>query len=120
MLEWLLKRYDPNVTETFVLNGQWSLWEQALAIAVVLVIFALTAWNYRTTRSWKRRIGMLTLRAAILLLLLFMFYQPAMVLEATQKSRNTVVVLIDDSESLTLPRGDTVGVPGILSLKGEG
>lgn len=116
MLEWLLKRYDPNVTETFVLNGQWSLWEQALAIATALVIFALTAWNYRTTRSWKRRISMLTLRAFILMLLLFIFYQPAMVLETIQKSRNTVVVLVDDSESLALPQGDSHGTALIQSF----
>lgn len=106
MIEWLFSGASDG-SQRVVLTGDWSPWVQAAVIATCVAIFALTAWNYRGAKSRGRRAVLLALRAGILALLVFLFYQPAWVEESVQRSRNTVAVLLDDSESMTLPHGDS-------------
>ena len=103
MSDWLFPSTDANTAQTLLLSGQWQDWVQALVILTSILIFALTIWNYRHTKRLSHKIGLLSLRAAILLLLLFLFYQPTLIQETIQRSRNTVVVLVDDSASMKLP-----------------
>lgn len=103
MIDWLLRGSDG--AHEVVLAADWPFWVQAAVLATCAGIFALTAWNYRGARPLRRAV-LLGLRAGILALLVFLFYQPAWVEESVQRSRNTVAVLIDDSESMTLPHGD--------------
>ena len=102
MLDWLLS----GGAQHLVVTGDWSLGAQAAVIGTCAAILALTVWNYRGARSPWRRAVLVALRVAILGLLLFLFYQPATVEESVQRSRNLVVVLLDDSESMQLPHGD--------------
>lgn len=102
MIDWLTS----GGSQHLVLTGDWSVGAQAAVIGTCVAILALTLWNYRGARSPWRRAALIALRVAILGLLLFLFYQPAMVEESVQRSRNTVAVLLDDSESMTLPHGD--------------
>jgi uncharacterized membrane protein len=106
MLTEFFSTKDPDLTRRFEWTGEWSTWEQALVVLAALAVLSLTVYNYRRLRPLRRRIGLLSLRVAALALLLFVFFQPAYIDERIQKSRHTVVVLVDDSESLTLPYDD--------------
>ena len=95
MFQWLGSTNDPMISRRLIWTGDWSPWQQALIIGACVLILGLTIWNYRNLYPIRRRVGLLALRTSILALLLFLFFQPALVEERVQKSRNTVVVLVD-------------------------
>ncbi|MEZ4265252.1 MAG: glutamine amidotransferase [Myxococcota bacterium] len=90
-----------------VLLGAWSPWVQVLVGALALGILGLTVYNYRGLLPRWRRVLLVALRAAIVVMLLAMFYQPAILEENTARGRNLVPVLVDLSESMGLPHGES-------------
>ncbi|MCB9727642.1 MAG: hypothetical protein H6744_16865 [Deltaproteobacteria bacterium] len=94
------------IVRELVLLGGWSPWVQALVVALALGILGLTLYNYRALRPRWRRALLVTLRACILVILLAMFYQPAILEENTARGRNVVPVLVDTSQSMGLPHGE--------------
>ena len=83
----------------------WSPWVQGLVICVALIVIALTYFNYRGLVPRWRRALLLSLRIIIVLSMLIIFYEPTMVTEKAARSRNHVVVLLDNSESMALSHG---------------
>lgn len=104
--EWLFSELPPNTTQEVIASGEWSTWIQSGVLLLSLGVIALTAWNYRTIPSPWRRLGMVGLRTALVATLLFLFYQPTLLRETIQRSRNTLILLVDESESMGLKAGD--------------
>jgi hypothetical protein len=94
----------------------WPLWA---VLAALLLIAAAVWWAYRPARggaleparpgmpagrglSGRRRWLMAGLRAAVLLLLLFVILQPLLAFERTLSAKPRLVVLLDDSQSMTI------------------
>lgn len=92
-------------TREFVLLGTWEPWVIWLIAGLTVFIFAMSVYNYRHLTPLRRRLGLLFLRAAGLALLLGMFIQPAVVEETQARSRNQVAILLDTSQSMSLPHG---------------
>ena len=104
--EWLFADLPSNTTQTVVSATEWS---EPLQVGVWLLtaaVFGLTVWNYRTIRSPLRKSGLIGLRLLLLALLLFVFYEPTLLRETVQKSRNSIVLLFDQSESMEMDSGD--------------
>lgn len=89
-----------------VLLGAWPLWVQGLVVLLALGIVGLTLYNYRGLLPRWRRALLVALRVAIVLVLVAMFYQPAILEENTARGRNLVPVLVDVSQSMGLPHGE--------------
>lgn len=105
-MDFLFGESGPYTDRSLVLLSEWPPWVQALVIGIAVVVIGLTVYNYRHLRPLYRRIGMVTLRTLIVLGLLTIFYQPAFLEENVARSRNHVVVLLDESESMGLPHGE--------------
>ena len=95
-----------STTVTWVQLSEWSVGEQVAIFVLVAVVLGLTLWNLRRVRRLPTRLGLLSLRALLLAVLLFAFYQPALLEETRALSTNTVVLLVDDSASMALPTVD--------------
>ena len=104
-MDFLFGNSGPYTKRELVLLGSWEPWLQILVISVGLVVLGLTAYNYRRLAPFRRRVLLIGIRSLIVLFLVAMFYQPAYLEENIAKSRNHVLVLVDDSESLQLPHG---------------
>lgn len=85
----------------------WSDAQQALVFVLVLFIIGLSMWNARRIPSWRDRGILLFLRLVIVGILLFAFFQPALLEERRARSTNVVLLLADDSASMALPQDDT-------------
>ena len=98
-----LPKEDPGTATEWVQLANWTDGEQLLVLSLGLIVLLITVWNLRRARTWPQRIGLFLLRAAIPALLLFTFYQPALLEEKQARSTNTIVLLTDDSASMALP-----------------
>ncbi len=91
-----------NQSSHWVQLGDWSLAYQIAVASLVILTLALTIWNVRKARTTSGKILVVALRMAVLAVLLFAFYQPAQLEETHTESTNAILLLIDDSESMTL------------------
>ncbi|HIN86594.1 MAG TPA: hypothetical protein EYN06_08950, partial [Myxococcales bacterium] len=91
---------DPNISAHWVGMSDWSHWQEWLIIALVVLILAITIWNLRRAPTVLSKIVLFLLRTGALAVLLFVFYQPAIVEETRARSTNTIVLLADDSSSM--------------------
>ncbi len=101
-----LAQTGPETVHTLVFNGGGPLWVQALVWLAGLAVIAMTVANHRRLQPRRRRLGMISLRAILVVLLVVLFYQPALLEERVATHRNTVVVLSDVSTSMDLPHAD--------------
>ncbi|MBT9555223.1 MAG: hypothetical protein IV100_04295 [Myxococcales bacterium] len=106
--------FAPGADVRWVSQGEWSPLQEGFAIGLVVLILAITAWNLRRVAGWHRKVGFFLLRLGLVGVLLFAFYEPAMLEETRALSTNAVVILVDDSASMALPhkegtRRDQVG-----------
>ncbi len=97
---------EPTTERTLVFLGGGEPWLQALVWAMAAVVVGMTVYNHRKLLPLKRRVGMISLRGVLVLLLVVVFYQPALLEEKVAINRNTVVVAIDGSQSMGLPHGE--------------
>ena len=112
----LLSAEEAGSVTRLIATGDWDPIAQWAVCALCLIVLGLTIWNYRHEPVLGRRITLISLRVLVLALLLFLFFQPALVTETMQRSRNAVAVLIDDSESMSLPHGDETRSDAARSL----
>jgi len=91
-----------NHTSQWVQLGDWGLWHQVVVAILIMLTLALTIWNVRKAPSLWGRLVVITLRIGVLVVLLFTFYQPAQLEETHTESTNSILFLIDDSESMNL------------------
>ena len=85
--------------------AEWSSGQEIFVWVLLGLILMVSAWNLRRAESWPARISLFFLRVCIAGLLLFAFYQPALLEEKRARSTNTIIVLADDSASMALPQG---------------
>ncbi len=106
--------FTPGADVRWVSQGEWTPLQEGFAIGLVVLILAITAWNLRRVAGLHRKLGFFVLRLGLVGVLLFAFYEPAMLEETRALSTNAVVILVDDSASMALPhkagtRRDQVG-----------
>jgi uncharacterized membrane protein len=84
-----------------------------VAAAVVVAAVAVTILTYRAARArggiGRHRLVLMTLRAAILGLMLFCLFRPVLVVRAAVSQQNFLGVLVDDSRSMQI--ADVAGRP---------
>ncbi len=101
-----LPTQSPGTGVEWVQLAQWSDREQLLVWVLIALVLAVSIWNLRRVTGMWKRAGLFLLRFCIVCLLLFAFYQPALLEERRARSTNTIIVLADDSASMSLPHGE--------------
>ncbi|MCA1584233.1 MAG: hypothetical protein LC791_05485 [Acidobacteria bacterium] len=82
----------------------------AAALALVAMVLAVVSSRTRAARAQPRdRAVLLTLRLALLTLLVVCLFRPVLVVRAAVPQQNVVGVLVDDSRSMQI--GDEAGAP---------
>jgi len=106
MFEFLFK-YPGAVFEKghFVLLGGWPFWIFALG---VIAAAALLLWHVRRHRgplTGARPLVIWLLETAMIALLLFLLWHPAISIATLRPQQNVVAVLVDDSRSMAIQEG---------------
>lgn len=86
----------------FVLLAPWPVWILALAI---LTGAAALAWHVRKHRgavAGVRSVAIWLLQTALIALVLFLLWHPALSIATLRPQQNIVAVLVDDSRSMTI------------------
>jgi uncharacterized membrane protein len=78
----------------------------ALVALGVFVAAVVTLRTVRSTGPLRHRVVLVGLRLAVLALLLFCLFRPALVIRAAVPQQNVVAVLLDDSLSMQIPDWD--------------
>ena len=97
---------DPGTVVEWVQLSDPSRTQEILVWVLIGLILLATLWNLRRARGIVARVALLLLRGAVVAVLLFAFYQPALLEERRARSTNTILLLVDDSASMALPQGD--------------
>ncbi|HVA89086.1 MAG TPA: vWA domain-containing protein, partial [Chloroflexota bacterium] len=113
MFEFLF-RYAPAAYEQghFVLLAAWPAWICLLLVLLFALGLALQLRRHRG-RSRARIAAIWALQTALIALLLFMLWEPALSLAELKPQQNIVAVLIDDSRSMAEPASATNTAPRI-------
>lgn len=107
MIEFLFKYPEQVFRDSdFVLASGWPTWLLlALLVLCSLCVAAALFWKRASLRWWQH--GLLgALQIAMLALVLFVLWQPALVNERLLPGENAVAVLLDTSSSMALNEGD--------------
>lgn len=84
-------------------GGVWLWVLLALGLLLVVYAFGLYRWERAIGRPW--RIVLAGVRALVFVLIVLMLLEPVLAVEATLRVPRRVLVLLDRSESMTLPNG---------------
>jgi uncharacterized membrane protein len=106
MIEFLFKYPEQVFRDSgFVLASGWPLWLLGVLLgAAALCVIAALVWKRSALRWWQH--GLLgSLQIAMLALVLFVLWQPALVSERLLPGENAVAILLDSSASMTLNEG---------------
>lgn len=92
-----------------------------LIVLLACVSFFLSWWSYKNLHSVKRfkRYSLIALRAASLFILLLLLLNPFFVRENIDSQRPTIAVFLDDSQSITVERGDYNGLDSFNKIIGQ-
>ncbi len=108
MYEFLFKYPRQAFTDSeFVLASGWPLWLLfTLGVVSLALVVGFLAWKRATMKWWQ--LGILgLLQAAMVALVLFVVWQPALLNERLLPGENAVAVMLDTSASMALTDGDT-------------
>ena len=94
-----------STNQTLVLLGGDNVWLAVGVVSTAVLVFALAVFNYRHLVPARRRWSLLILRFVALVLLVGLFYQPALLEERHATSRNRLAVVLDISKSMVLKHG---------------
>ncbi len=108
MFEWLFK-YSSDLyrqAEFTFATGLASAWWVVIG-AAALALLAASLWRRGRLARWSgaRRLVVFGFQAASLAVILALLAQPTLVVRQIKPGANTIAVLIDDSESMSLPAG---------------
>lgn len=83
-----------------------------LIVLLACASFFLSWWSYKHLHSVKplKRYSLISLRAVSLFILLLLLLNPFFVRENTDSEQPTIAVFLDDSQSMTVERGDYSGL----------
>ncbi|MGI9075121.1 MAG: glutamine amidotransferase [Bryobacteraceae bacterium] len=107
MFEFLFK-YPASVFSkgTFVLLGSWPHWVLTAAIFGTAGLLAWTIWHRRarltSSMHGTRAIILWALQSALVALMLFLLWEPALSVAALKPQQNIIAVLADDSRSMAI------------------
>ncbi len=106
MFEFLFK-YPPAIFEKgkFVLLSPWPLW---LLLLLVVAVAGGLFWNMRQRHGFlsnTRSILIWLAQTALIALILFMLWHPAISVARLRPQQNVVAVLVDHSRSMGIARG---------------
>ena len=107
MFEFLFK-YPPSVFSkgTFVLLGSWPHWVLTAAILATAGLLAWTIWHRRarlaSSMHGTRAVVVWALQSALVALMLFLLWEPALSVAALKPQQNIIAVLADDSRSMAI------------------
>ncbi|HLG96079.1 MAG TPA: glutamine amidotransferase [Bryobacteraceae bacterium] len=91
---------------TFVLLAQWPVWALLLTIVAAAAALAYVIWRRRRAVApsirGPRTVIVWLLQSALVCLLLFLLWQPALSISTLRPQQNIVAVVIDDSRSMSL------------------
>jgi uncharacterized membrane protein len=116
MFEFLFK-YPPEAYAKgkLVLLGSWPLWLLLLFVLLAGAGFGWLAWKRKNTAfHGARGIAIWLLQTALVALILFLLWQPALSLAALKPQQNIVAVVVDDSRSMAIADS---GAPRIEQAK---
>lgn len=116
MFEFLFK-YPPEAYAKgkLILLGSWPLWLLILFIVLSAAGLGWLAWNRRSASfQGVRGVAIWLLQTALVALILFLLWQPALSLAALKPQQNIVAVVLDDSRSMAIADG---GLPRIEQAK---
>ena len=108
----------------FVLLGKWPAWLLVvLIIAAVVALGLLIRWKLRNAapevRNWRAWLiwGM---QASFVALLLFLLWQPAIIVAELNSQQNIIAVVVDDSRSMSIADSDgkTREAAAVAALQG--
>lgn len=92
-----------SATSSFAFDAAWVIAPGAL---LVLALLSLMLWRLRQRGlAWPEIVALIFLRAIVLLELLFLAARPVAVQSVTQRMDPYVAILIDRSQSMSLPEG---------------
>src|SRR5690242_5549142 len=108
MFEFLFK-YSPTVFSrgNFVFLAPWPLWALWLMMALGAGLLAWQIHRNQGLLSGLRPAGVWILQTALVALVLFLLWHPALSVATLRPQQNVIAVLVDDSRSMTI--GDESG-----------
>jgi len=94
----------------FVLLGKWPAWLLVVMIGAVAVGLALlTRWKLRSAvsevQNWRAG-SIWGMQSAFVALVLFLLWQPAVIVAELSSQQNIIAVLVDDSRSMSIADSD--------------
>jgi uncharacterized membrane protein len=96
----------------FVLLGSWPKWVLVLAIlsSMALIACLLLRRRSRVAQSFRgaKIVVVWALQSAMIGLLLFLFWQPAISIAALKPDQNIIAVVVDDSRSMAIKDGGSL------------
>jgi uncharacterized membrane protein len=86
----------------FVLLTPWPVWVLALAVLAAAALLFLHVRRHHGMLSGLRPIGIWVLETAMVALILFLLWHPALSVATLRTQQNVVAVLVDDSRSMKI------------------
>jgi uncharacterized membrane protein len=125
MFEFLFK-YPPTVFAkgSFVLLSQWPVWTLAAFLLIAAGGLGWVIWRRRRaiapTMRGPRTVAVWILQSALVCLLLFLLWQPALSIATLRPQQNIVAVVIDDSKSMSTSEDGRARKDQVLSTLNGG
>ena len=108
----------------FVLLGKWPAWLLVVLIgAVVVGLGLLIRWKLRNAapevRNWRAWV-IWAMQSAFVALILFLLWQPAIIVAELNSQQNIIAVVVDDSRSMSIADSDgkTREAAAVAALEG--
>ena len=108
----------------FVLLGKWPAWLLVVLIgAVVVGLGLLIRWRLRSAapevRNWRAWV-IWAMQSAFVALILFLLWQPAIIVAELNSQQNIIAVVVDDSRSMSIADSDgkTREAAAVAALEG--
>lgn len=111
-----LAALEPTTEKSLVFLGGGDVWLQVGVWLMAAFVVGLTVYNHRKLRPPRRRVLMVALRTVLVLLLVLVFYQPALLEEKVATHKNALLVVADVSESMALPHGSGTRLEAVKAL----
>lgn len=91
----------------FILTNDWPVWLMIAGIGVfALILIVVLGWK-RKTLNWLQLTTVGLLQLLMFALVMFVFWQPALLTERLVRGENAVAIMLDTSQSMTFSDGSS-------------